>query len=230
MDTKQQSNNVARFWELDALRGVAIFLMVSFHFVFDLQYYYGRAIETESGFWYVVGKSAAILFIWLAGISSTLSGRACRHGVRLLLWGMLITGVTYWYEPATYVRFGVLHLLGVSLLTTMYVRHWTPGLLILAGLICLAGGLMVQSWRGNAFLLPLGIMPHGFMSLDYYPIFPWYGVFLGGVAAGKLLYRVRQPLLGQFSGNDPLSWLGRHSLWIYLLHQPLLLLVLAVIC
>ena len=79
---------------------------------------------------------------------------------------------------------------------------------------------------GSWWLMPLGLIPPGFSSSDYFPLLPYLGWFLLGACLGRLLYGRRQSLLPDFpSGAWPvraLRWCGTHSLWIYLLHQPVL--------
>ena len=108
---------LSRILEIDALRGVAIILMVIFHIIVDLTDFYGYHFQYLSGFWYYEGKAAAILFMLLAGVSSSFSRSAVRHGLELLAWGMVLTAVTWLFAPAMYIRFGILHFLGTSLLT-----------------------------------------------------------------------------------------------------------------
>lgn len=220
-----------RIIEIDIFRGIAILLMIIFHFVFDLAYFYNWPLDYLQGFWYYQGKTAAILFMLLSGISSTLSRHPCRRGLTVLGAGLLITAVTYYYDAGIYIRFGILHLLGLSMLLAPWLVKRPAWLLMLAG-SCLVG---LGSWAARqqaaySWLLPLGLRPAGFSSLDYYPLLPWLGVILYGMAAGRLLYPHRQPLLPAVAGSWPastLSWLGRQSLLIYLVHQPLLLVCLA---
>jgi uncharacterized membrane protein len=93
----------------------------------------------------------------------------------------------------------------------------------------LVGGAIAGT-TGPAFLLPLGIMPLGFASVDYTPLFPWLGVVLVGLGLGSVLYAggVRQFRIPPVPDRvvAPLTFLGRHSLVIYLIHQPVIILLL----
>lgn len=222
---------IARIAEIDCFRGIALLLMILFHLVFDLAYFYNWSIDYLNGFWYYLGKAAAILFMLVSGISNTLSRNPIRRGLTVFSAGMLITVVTYYYNPAMYIRFGILHLLGFGMLTTPWLTKLSALLLILAGTTL----LVMSNWTANlmatsSWLLPLGITPTGFASLDYYPLFPWLGVVLYGLAIGKLLYGHKQPCLSPSATTSPpariLSWLGRQSLLIYLVHQPIILALL----
>ncbi|CQR72885.1 Acyltransferase family protein [Sporomusa ovata DSM 2662] len=221
----------ARITELDCLRGIALLLMISFHIVFDLACFYNWPLDYLNGFWYYQGKAAAILFMLVSGISNTLSRWPIRRGLTVFGTGMLITIVTYFFNPAMYIQFGILHLLGFGMLTAPWLAKQSALLLTLAGTTL----LIMSNWTDSltpttTWLLPLGITPTGFASLDYYPLLPWLGVVLYGMAAGKLLYPARQPLWPSAATCVPihtLSWLGRQSLLIYLVHQPVILVVLS---
>lgn len=217
-----------RIWEIDFVRAIAIVLMIVFHLIVDLRDFFNYQISYLTGFWYYIGKMAAILFMITAGLSVPLSSSALRHGVVVFSWGMLLTIVTYLFNPAMYIRFGILHFLGISLLTWPLIS----GLRIstLAGLSLTIIGLShwvttvtLTTW----LLLPLGFTYQGFTSMDYYPLLPWYGVFLIGIILRKLLYKEKSSLFPA-PGKAALSFshIGRYSLIIYLTHQPVLLALL----
>lgn len=214
-----------RIWEIDLVRGAAILLMIMFHIIFDLTAYYSYQFNYLSGFWFYIGKAAAMIFILICGVSSTLGSAPFRHGLLLLGWGLAITVITYLYQPALYIRFGILHLLGVSLLSSPLIRRLPPALTAACGFIALlAGNLMTRITVTTDYLLVVGLTSPSFSSLDYYPLFPWYGVFLLGTAAGRILYPARRALVPvRYQFTNPLNWLGRHSLPVYLIHQPVIL-------
>ena len=221
----------ARIAEIDCFRGIAILLMILFHIVFDLAYFYNWSLDYLNGFWYYQGKAAAVLFMLVSGISSILSRKPIRRGFTVFGAGMLITAATYCYNPAMYIQFGILHLLGFGMLTAPWFAKGSTLLLTLAGTtILVMGNWAADLTATTTWLLPLGITPAGFASLDYYPLLPWLGVVLYGMAAGKLLYPDKQSLWPSVRTTLPvyaLSWLGRQSLLIYLVHQPIILVVLS---
>lgn len=220
-----------RIWEIDCARSVAILLMIVFHLVVDLKDFYFYNINYLTGFWFYVGKLSAILFILTAGISSTLNTQALlKHGLKIFLWGMTLTGITYFYNPLTYIRFGILHLLGCSIISYKFLSTLRPIWLLLAGVILLdMGYTFTPAIVTPPYLFPLGLVTSAFESIDYYPLIPWYGVFLVGAAVGKILYTKRQSILPRVTAPLLTTYLGKRSLIIYLIHQPLLLAILYII-
>jgi len=239
-------NNTAprRYIELDLLRTLAIAMMVVYHAAYDLETYYGWKIGVfEEEGWYVLRQETASLFLLLVGCSFAISwDRQCRRhggasfafryrkyflrGLGVITCGMLISAVTFWWEPATYVRFGILHLIGVSImLLPLFARGREGNLLV--GLMITGLGLG-QGIVQTSLLLPLGWMPSHFSSVDYFPLIPWFGIVLMGYSIGYFTY-VRHK--SQLSLRLPLwmTWPGQHALVIYLVHQPIILGLLGLV-
>ncbi len=219
-----------RIGEIDALRGMAIILMVIFHTVVDLRDFYHYQVDYHTGFWYYLGKLSASLFIFVSGLSATLATATFSRSIRILACGLVLTVITWFYSPDWYIRFGILHFLGISLLTYPLLNKQTPGpLLGLAFIAAMLGYWATRQIVPWSFLIPFGLLPADFQTIDYYPLFPWYGVFLLGAAAGKQLYKTGTSLLPGIAFPKSLTFLSRHSLIVYLVHQPLLLLWLYIL-
>ena len=238
--------SAGRFFEIDLFRGIAILMMILFHTVFDLRFFRIMSIDVSSGFWWYFALATASLFLLITGVSLTISySRAAQQlsgfaltkkfllrGVFIFACGLLVTLVTYLYLGTGFVVFGILHLIGVSIMLSVLFfrfRGWN----ILAGVVVIVTGIFCAGVTGPLWLLPLGIHPAGFFSVDYTPLFPWFGMVLIGMGAGSLLYpsgvrRWGVPPLPQ-GAVQPLVFLGRHSLLVYLLHQPVILLLLAAV-
>ncbi|MFQ5575444.1 MAG: heparan-alpha-glucosaminide N-acetyltransferase [Anaerolineae bacterium] len=233
------------YWRAsEEVKGFAIVLMVIFHFTWDLSYfgvYRGNMLSTP---WQTFARSIASTFIFVMGVSMTLSyhrlkaaGRSglfwkyLRRGGKIFAWGIVITAVTYVAVRDGFVVFGILHLLGASLvLAYPFVRfRWGS---LAAGIGLIGAGVAVNRLASpSPWLLWLGVKQFGRYMVDYYPLLPWSGLALVGVFAGQTLYpagraRVSLPDLSGAPVVRGLSFLGRHSLVIYLLHQPLLLATL----
>lgn len=232
-----------RYPEIDLLRSLAILGMVVYHTGYDLYAFYGWDINLFDGPWRLLQKSVAILFLVLVGVSFRISWERTpgvflhkyrkygKRGLLLLLCGLLITTVTYFIEPHTYVRFGILHVIGVSVLLLPFFSPLKEGNTLM-GIVCLIiGSALPHLSTETSLFLPLGLMPPGFSSVDYYPLLPWFGLILIGDAIGHLLYirLKRTPLKPKTYHLQILSWPGRHSLAIYLLHQPMLLIILGLL-
>lgn len=219
-----------RIWEIDFLRGLAIILMIVFHFIVDLKDFYAFDVEYLTGFWFYVGKLSAILFIFTAGISATLSTSTLKHGIIIFFWAMLLTVVTYFYNPILYIRFGILHFLGISIASYRLICRLHPVWLMITGILgIIIGNIVAFLPTTLPYLFPFGLTTSSFTTMDYYPLAPWYGIFLFGIAIGKRFYHKRECLFSERLFLMPLGHLGRHSLTVYLVHQPLLLAILALI-
>jgi len=233
---------------VDAARGAAILMMALYHLVYDLDSFGGYALDSTSGFWARFADATAGTFLFLVGVSLTLSlaraggqtglfGKYLRRGVRIFGYGMLITAFFGLFGLGTVV-FGILHLIGASIILAYpFLRlGWTN---VALGLLVISAGLALRA-AGVSFggpvpmeilLAPLGVVPEGLSMPDYRPLLPWFGLVLLGLAAGNLL-RDRMPRAtlpgGASRAAAPLAFMGRYSLFIYLVHQPLIILTLEV--
>ena len=223
-----------RIWELDAFRGLCVLGMVIVHLVFDLVYLY-RLVEWEYPVWFsFVMNWGGVLFLLISGICVTLGHRGIRRGVTVLLCGFVCTLVTwgmYLLKMAgqeIIIYFGVLHCLGCCMLLWPVFRKLPNAAVALLGAAMAAAGILL---RGTVFdtgmwLIPLGFQPEGFLSSDYFPLLPNLGFFLLGAVLGRTVYRKRESLLPRVNPDALvprfLRLCGKQSLWIYLLHQPVL--------
>ena len=223
-----------RIWELDALRGLCIIGMVIVHCIYDMVDLY-RLVDWDYPAWFVLLKDwGGILFLLISGISITLGSRHLHRGIIVFACGMLCTAVTFgmvqfgFSGKGMMIWFGVLHCLGICMLLWPFVRKLPVPVMALLG-VCFIG---IGYYLDNAvrvdfpWLIPFGVLQPGFVSSDYFPLLPNFGFFLLGAVLGKTLYRNKISLLPKVNPQNPavraLTCCGRHSLWIYLLHQPVL--------
>ena len=220
-----------RYGEIDVIRAAAIMLMVLFHLVYDLREFAGVNIDYQAPLWFSIGKVSALLFIFISGLCSGFSRFPVRRGIKVLSYGMLITGVTYLFMKDEYVRFGILHFLGVAMILSgvlIKLSSWT--LWGIAGSSALLGFWFKGQIVKTSLLLPVGLFYSGFRSMDYYPLFPYLAVTIIGILAYRKFYAKRTKPLVEFELNSKLiRWLSRNSLSIYLLHQPIILLIIFII-
>ena len=205
-----------RIWELDALRGVSILGMVVIHLLYDLRMLWNIDL-LQGGLPGLLLSYGGIVFVLLSGLCVTLGSRTLRRGLTVLGAGVVITFVTMLFDKSMVIRFGVLHLLGSCMILWPLFRRLPPWALTGLGVgFVLLGGVVASVTVAADWLFPLGLHTAAFRSADYFPLFPYLGWFL---------------LLPQ-PGWDvaPIRFLcrcGRNSLWIYLLHQPVLLALCA---
>jgi len=217
-----------RIQSIDALRGLCLLLMVAYHFFYDLVYF------LDAPGWIFVNPVFDVLqpfvagiFIALAGVSSRFSRSNVKRGIKALAAALVVTVVTW--VMGTPVLFGILHFMGTAMvLYGLTEKVWAKIPLRLAPVLYLAltaGAAVLRSvlnpvnQRG---LWILGFYTKGFFSSDYFPILPWIFVFLFGTWLGELIRQEKLPKW--FYTIDPplLPAVGRHSLLIYVLHQPVL--------
>jgi len=222
--------NKNRIWELDFLRGIALILMIYFHIIFDMKEFYNYPVIYGSGINYYIGKAAAILFILISGISCSLSRNNMKRGLKVLGIALVITAVSYIYSKDFCIKFGILHFLGASMLLYPLYSRINKYLLIVLGTAVIIAGYFVQKINvSTEILFPIGLINSKFTSGDYYPLLPWLGVFMYGNAMGRILYTAKTSILNFPIRDNIISMGGRKTLLIYVLHQPVIVLILALV-
>lgn len=229
--TNMEKTAGQRFWEIDIFRGLALVLMIIYHLLYDLNEFYSVDIAYYEAPYYYIGKTAAVLFILVAGVSAAFSRNNTIRGLKLVAWGLVIFLVMYVVVPGSNIVFGILQFLGVCLLIYPVFKNISPYILAAAGTaIILAGEFTYRLTVSHNWFVPLGFGGPDFYSVDYFPLVPWLGVFLWGVAIKKTVYRHNKGYIEEANRYlKPLAAVGRHTLVVYLLHQPLLMATLYLI-
>lgn len=218
-----------RIWELDAARGLALIGMVLIHLHYDVVELYGLW-DWNPGWYQLFKNNYGAIFLLISGISATLGSRPVKRGLLVFCCGFLCTGATVGMYLLGFagkdiiIYFGVLQCLGCCMMLWPLFRRANSALLAILAFVMIALGLWLRT-VGFSFpwLTVLGFAPYGFASSDYFPLFPNLGYFLLGGVLGRALYAEKKSLLPR--ENPPakaLQWMGRKSLPIYLLHQPIL--------
>jgi len=223
----EEQKRFPRIGAMDALRGLAVILMVIHHFLYDLVAYCGLpGWLFENPLFNFLHYIFAGLFILLSGVSSVFSRSNLKRGLKAYALAMVITVVTTVMDSP--VRFGVLHLLGTAMIFYGLTHRFWDAIPRKAAwpLYLSATALTAPLVRGKlskiTWLWAFGWFPAGFYSADYFPIFPWLFVFLTGTLLGKYIREKRFPEWFYTLHIPALEAVGRRALLIYMLHQPVL--------
>ena len=222
-----------RIWELDALRGLCILGMVIVHFVYDLVELYALVPMAYPKWFAFVKDWGGVLFLLLSGTCATLGSGRARRGLLVFACGMVCTAVTLgmyllgFSGKEIIIYFGVLHCLGVCMLLWGVFRKLPTWVLACLGTVLAVLGLWLRTrYVSFPWLIVLGFVPDWFASSDFFPLLPNLGFFLLGAVLGRTVYREKTTRLPKVNAGNPalrfLTLCGRHSLGIYLLHQPIL--------
>lgn len=233
---------------LDEIRGAAIICMVFYHAAYLMVNYFGVSIPFFNSIWLgVIRDVFAGLFVFISGVMCRYSHSNLKRGAVCFFCGMIITFMTALFTQYPIV-FGVLHCLGISMLIYGVCGEIFERLPAWLGLVLssLAAALTWNIFKGyigmgavNFFipkrayevglLFPLGMYNKNFVSADYFPLFPWFFIFIGGSYFG---YWAKNGSLSEFfyrSHIKALSFVGKYTLWIYLLHIPAVYIILTLV-
>jgi len=220
---------VKRIEVLDVWRSLAILLMAAYHFLYDLYLFGVISYEQMSHpLAFSLRLGAVGSFMLISGMVVRFSKNSLCRGAIVFCCGMLVTLVMHFMGMA--VQFGVLHNLGtMMILYSLFIRAggrlpkgiWFP--IVCAGIFVITYYINQNVFVETKLLVPFGLIYEEFYSADYYPLLPWGMLFAIGVwFGGKLdFWRERVPLL-QRKIRPMYTFMGRHSLIIYLAHQPVL--------
>lgn len=235
---------------IDELRGFAIVCMVIYHLFYDLvkifnvniPFFYSPFIQT-------LVPIFVFIFVFISGTASAYSRSNLLRGLKCFGLGMAMTIFTYFFMSDQLIIFGILHMLGVSMMLFSVVdpllKKINPSVLInIAILLFILTYNVTNGYIGWGelrllrlprapyelkFLFPLGFISSEFYSADYFALLPWFFAFIAGSAFGKLLIKGNMPEFLYKSHFIPLAFIGRHTLIVYLLHQPLIYGILSLI-
>jgi uncharacterized membrane protein len=225
--------------------------MIFGHILWDLDYF-GLA-PINNSIYSILTKTVPTLFFLLVGISLIVSKKKIENkpvnyeknyykhlilrGLKIFCLGMIITIGTLLFIPEKAVVFGVLHCIGLSIVLSGPFLKYRKYTLLFGFLIIFAGTILAQYPVDNptVFHLTLGLHQTNVWryTIDYFPLIPWFGVCLIGIVIGDWLYcgdkRIfRMPDLSRYRPVKIFQWAGRHSLVLYLLHQPVIAGILSI--
>ena len=219
---------------IDVIRGISILAMITFHFAFDLMYFgFAKSDLIYQPDWRLFERMIAFSFLFIAGLSLSITHRSWinwksffrRYGVTAIC-AVLISIVTYILFNNDMIRFGILHAISVSgLVGLLLLKLNSLSLFFLAVLLFLLNLFIPQPLEGDYFWQWLIYTTETPNSLDYRPIIPWITPFILGMASYQLFKKWGLMETSNTTTHKELSilcWLGKNSLVIYLVHQPIL--------
>ncbi len=234
-----------RFIEIDMLRGLALLLMIFGHILWDLDYF--GMVPMNNTIYTILQRIVPPLFFLLVGMSLIVSKKKIEdksidaqnryyqnlilRGLKIFSLGMIITTGTLIFIPEKVVLFGVLHCIGLSIVISVPFLKYRNYNLLFAIIILFAGSFFahfhVEAPTYAHLMIGIHQVDLWSYTLDYFPLIPWFGFCLMGVVIGDWLYsgnerRFRIPDLSKYRPAKLIQWFGRHSLIIYLIHQPII--------
>lgn len=258
-NSKSLEKSRGRAGLLDEVRGFAIICMVVYHAMYDLNTIFGLDIPIFFESWFdVIRDIFAGAFIFISGTVCRYSRNNMRRGIQCFFLGMIITFVLPFFIDGT-VYFGILHFMGISMMLfglgekILDVLPAAAGILLCAALFTLTWNLpnghidaatgqpigffgisgvfelRLPAQAYNDAMFPLGLPSPKFSSADYFPLMPWFFLFLAGSYFGIW---AKSGSLPKFFYATRIKWLaavGRYTIWIYVLHQPILYLIFNII-
>jgi len=231
------SGGTGRVPAVDLARSAALVGMVIFHGTLDLELFGVLAYGTvASPGWLAFSVLVAGSFVFLSGVSLVLAhadGIRWRAFLRrlavLVAAAAAVSGATYLAEPETFVRFGILHAIALATTIGLIFLHLPSGITICVAAAVIALPQMVEFEAFDApWLLWVGLSTTLPAMIDYEPMFPWLGPCLLGIAAARIVDRralwdaLHRAVTAETQLARALAWPGRHSLVVYLVHQPIL--------
>lgn len=224
-----------RIQTLDLIRGIDIVLMIMFNYTVTLSYFRLIHIPFDFLYGFVFPRAIASVFIFLSGVAAHVSFEKRKddfsrkyfiRGVKLIVFAVFITLFTYRFVPERTIYFGILHFFAASsFLVPFFIKY--NKLNLVAGLLIAFPGFYLQLTEFDfSYLFWLGFAPENFSTFDYFPLIPWLGVLMLGVYSGKYIVKRTANIKYESRFAGAFMFFGKNSLNIYLIHQPMLILLL----
>lgn len=233
-----------RFYLLDIMRGFTVLHMICYHALYDLVFIYDVDIawyRSEIG--HIWQQYICWSFIFISGICWSFGKNNLKRGVFLFSLGMLLTIGTAIIMPEELIVFGILHFLGLAILLLIPLKKFLKKFPPMLGLLLSFFFFFVLKNIDNGYLgfegmnlwkLPqwlyqskyiffLGFPAAGFRSSDYFPVFPWIFLFLSGFFFWKSVGNKEWIQAANKIRIPFLEFIGRHAIWFYMLHQPVIM-------
>ncbi|MFI3142197.1 MAG: heparan-alpha-glucosaminide N-acetyltransferase domain-containing protein [Clostridia bacterium] len=243
-------SGLKRYNILDLIRGFCVINMVLYHALWDIVYIFGTEMAWYSGtIGHLWQQCICWTFILLSGFCFNLGKHKLKRGLIVFGWGLVVSLVTLIFMPESPIIFGVLTLIGSAMLLMFafekvvckipssvgfcvffalfaFTKKITKGYL---GIFTLKLFDLPEFLYANTLTSYFGFTSENFYSSDYFPLMPWFFLFVSGFFLGKIV--LQKGLLDKInlSSNKALEFIGKHAIWIYVLHQPIIYGVLYLI-
>lgn len=231
---------------IDEIRGILVICMVFYHAFYSMSFIFNIPFAKNLLYFFMPIQSVfAGGFIFISGAVSHLSRSNLKRGAKLFAVAVAISLVIIIFVPSQAIIFGVLHMLSICMMLFGALQTPLSKISPIAGMTaCLALFLATFNIEkgflgfGNFklyipfgaydlnFLFPIGITSKNFYSSDYFPLIPWMFIFFFGTFFGSFCKGKKLPNFMYFSHSKMLSFCGRHALIIYILHQPIIFLIM----
>lgn len=231
---KKENNAGPRFFEIDFLRGCAVLMMAAFHFFWDTNFFGITNFSLYTGFFGLFQKLTAGAFLFLVGVSLSISHDRDKSGfekrfflraLKIFGCGLALTFFSLAFFPSEPIFFGVLHLIGVSIFLSVFFAEKKRLNLFLGALLIFLPAVVSLQFLQFDYLFWLGVGKSA-PALDFFPVVPWFGAVLLGLFFGGVFYGGAKPKITlkkpDSKAVDLACFLGRNSLLVYFLHQPVL--------
>ena len=231
----EETGKLHRYALLDAARGLALVAMIIFHFAYDLDTLGLAPLHIGTPGWRWFARIIAGSFLALSGVSLVIAhGQGIRWRAylrRLAILALSAAAVTLatWYAmPQEFIFFGILHAIAVaSVIGLAVLRAPWPLTLLCAIAVLVLPSLVSSSIFDSPPLRFIGLGTIYPRTMDFEPVFPWIAPFLFGMAWAqfRLSHFAKSAAAAWTPSAEParlISWAGKHTLAIYLVHQPLM--------
>lgn len=230
-----------RYTLLDFIRGLAVINMIAYHLLWNLKYLYGLELP-----WFgtmgthIWQRLICSSFILVSGFCLALGSHPFKRGALVFGAGLLVSVVTFVATPQAKIIFGILTFIGSAMIITGALKSLFKKIPAFAGLILslilyiltypintgIIGGISIPKGLYRGYIATyLGFMEDGFYSADYFSIMPWIFLFWAGYFLCSCINKSKLPNVYIKSVNA----IGRQALFIYLIHQPVIYLVMELI-
>ncbi|MGL5972867.1 MAG: heparan-alpha-glucosaminide N-acetyltransferase [Oscillospiraceae bacterium] len=241
-------NNRVNF--LDNLRAISLLSMILYHLVYDLHYIFNINIPWDATINYIWQQATSWTFILISGASVKYSKNGYKRATQIFCIGMSITFITYFFMRSQVIYFGILHFIGISMFILTFFKKFFNKInkyllfVISFSLFTLSKGIyngflgfldtplfyLPRQFFQSTYLFMFGLPNKNFISSDYFPIIPWIFLYFTGYFLWQIIDTsiINNKILN--FENKFIAFIGKNSLILYILHQPiiygLLLLIL----